>query len=185
MHSCCYQHIPHNPKGALFGGDMQSARAMGGNCLHLNDLEALSSILQCLAACVHVKKKSTLWPRRHILTLSSICHFTNQDCSDHTLLSPFSVIQSWWSLICSLISLFFADWSGKWRSPLLLQPIQFKVKWCVLSEMSFCTLLLWYWAVIYLVGLWILTCFTIFLWHLSWAKEILKAASHILRTQPK
>lgn len=48
----------------------------------------------------------------------------------------------------SLIFLFFADWSGKWRGPLLLQPIQFKVKWCVLSEMSFCTLLL-YWAVIY------------------------------------
>lgn len=46
----------------------------------------------------------------------------------------------------SLIFLLFADWSGKWHSPLLLQPIQFKVKWCVLSEMSFCTLLL-YWAV--------------------------------------
>lgn len=49
----------------------------------------------------------------------------------------------------SFIFLFFADWSGKWHSSPLLQPVQFKVKWCVLSETSFCTPLL-YWAVIYL-----------------------------------
>lgn len=111
----------------------------------------MSSILQCHAACVHVRKKSTLWAWRHILSLSSTYHVTNQDCSDHTLLFHSSVIQSWWSLTRSLICLFFADWNGKWCSPLLLQPIQFKVKWCVFSQMTFCTLLL-YWAVVYLLA---------------------------------
>lgn len=84
----------------------------------------------------------------HILTLSSpVCHITNQDFSDCALF--FCPLAIPCGVSHHLFSLFFADWIGKCRSLLLLQLIQFKVKWCVLSQMSFCTLLL-YQAVIYL-----------------------------------
>lgn len=36
MLSFCYQHIPHHPKGALFGRDMKSAQAMGGKLRSLS-----------------------------------------------------------------------------------------------------------------------------------------------------
>lgn len=87
--------------------------------------------------------KATSWHWHHV------CHIVHTRISQITLY--FSASQSCNSgeNLHSLIFLFFADWSGKWHSPLLQQPIQFKVKWCVLSEISFFTLLL-YWAVIYL-----------------------------------
>lgn len=99
-----------------------------------------------LAACIHLN--GALWPwRPHPDTDTSMSLHTPE-----FLWSRFVFpILSHAVLVMgshSLIFLFFADWSGKWHSPLLLQPIQFKVKWCVLCEMSFCTLLL-YSAVIY------------------------------------
>lgn len=83
-----------------------------------------------------------------IPTLSPpVCHITNQDFSDCALF--FCPLAIPCDVSHHFIFLFFADWIGKCCSPLLLQLIQFKVKWCVLSQMSFCTLLL-YRAVIYL-----------------------------------
>lgn len=153
MQSCCYQHIPQHPKGALFSWDMKRARAMGGHC------HVPKTILR---QCVHVKwhliwLHVSIWIKKlhcdhegHILALSPVLLVTSQTRISQ-IAFYFSAPQSSSSGdgSHSLIFLFFADWSGKWHSPVLLQPIQFKVKWCVLSEMSFCTLLL-YWAVIYL-----------------------------------
>lgn len=99
-----------------------------------------------LAACIH--SNGALWPwRPHPDTDTSMSHQTPEFLRSRfvfPILSHAVLVMG----SHSLIFLFFADWSGKWRSPLLLQPIQFKVKWCVLCEMSFCTLLL-YSAVIY------------------------------------
>lgn len=103
MQSCCYQHIPQHPKGALFSWDMKRARAMGGHC------HVPKTILR---QCVHVKwhliwprvsiwiKKTALWPwRPHPGTVTSITsHITNQDFSDCVLFFRSSVIQFWWWL---------------------------------------------------------------------------------------
>lgn len=53
----------------------------------------------------------------------------------------------WWHTWPHFLVLCWLEWKA--AALCCFQPIQFKVKWCVLSEMSFCTLLL-YWAVTYL-----------------------------------
>lgn len=136
MHSFCYQHIPHHPKGALFGSDMKSVWATGGRQRSASRLtESCSNVRvqnDILSSKVHCDHKD------HILTVIHVRPPGVLRSCDFSTLQTHKA-----SFPCALLT---GVESG---SRVLLQPIQFKVKWCVLSEMSFCTLLL-YWAVIYL-----------------------------------
>lgn len=146
MLSLCYQHVSHHPKGVLCGWDMR-ARGKKKSCSRWH---VPITILQ---RCVHVKwhlifLRVSIWIAQcghegHIVTLTSICQMELYFCS-----APLSRCSAEGS--CSLVFLFSADWIGEWHSPLPLQPIQSKVKWCVLSETSFCAPPSSYRAVIYL-----------------------------------
>lgn len=74
--------------------------------------------------------------------------YVRQDFSDRALFFRSTVMRCWWwHTWPHFLVLCWLEW--KVAALCCFQPIQFKVKWCVLSEMSFCTLLL-YWAVTYL-----------------------------------
>ncbi len=75
---------------------------------------------------------------RQILTLPSECRSRNQDSSDQATFFQSSIVQFWWSCVnCSLRFLFLSDRSGIRCGLLLLEPICFRVRCVVCSEMIF------------------------------------------------
>ena len=138
MHPCCYQHIPPHPKGALFGWDMTTITEvtvmfLKQSCVHV----------KLHAAYIHLNKTNAVWPwRPHPDPVFSMSHYKPGFLS-------LCFFFSHPALVMAHIALFSCYLLTGLESPVWLQPIQFKVKWCALSEMSFCTLLL-HWAVIYL-----------------------------------
>ncbi len=73
-----------------------------------------------------------------IMTLPSECS-RNQDSSDQATFFQSSIVQFWWFCVnCILCFLFLADRSGTRCGLLLLEPICFRVRRVVCSEMVFC-----------------------------------------------
>ncbi len=103
-----------------------------------------------------------------------------------------SIVQFWWSCVnCSLCFLFLADRSGTRWGLLLLEPICFRVRCVVCSEMVFC--ISW----LYRVVIWVtvaflssLTSLLILLWpltstrhfrpHNCWSLDIFSFSDHSL-----
>lgn len=186
MHSFCYRHMPHHPKGALFGWDMTSAQAMGGKPRSL----CLFPILQW---CVHVKWHHislhvAIWivngdHEGHILTLTPcMSHRTPGFLRSRFIFPPLShaiLVRTYIaSFSCSLltgvesgIALCCSSPSNSRLNDVCF--LKYPSSHCCCTELSFiCGLLTW-------------ASFAIVLWLLSWVTEvpILRIASDILRSQ--
>ncbi len=76
---------------------------------------------------------------RQILTLPSESRSRNRDSSDQATFFQSSIVQFWWACAnCILRVLFLSDRSGTRCGLLLLEPICFRVRCVVCSEMVFC-----------------------------------------------
>lgn len=134
-----YEECPSS--GRKSGATVMSKRILQ-QCVHVE----WRLIFLHVFMCDHVGQTSLHWHKKFVLRdFSDIFPLF----SDAVLMMAYTA-----SFSCSLQT---RVESG---SPLLLQPFQFKVKWCVHSEMAFCTLLV-YWDAIYLA------CWTSFATHSS------------------
>lgn len=121
-----------------------------GHCYVEKNLAAMCAceMTSDLPACIHV------WPcKPHPYTETSLSSGISQ-------IFFRSLVMQFWGWHTQPHFLVLLQTRVESGSPLLLQPFQFKVKWCVHSEMAFCTLLV-YWDVIYLA------CWTRFATHSS------------------